>query len=84
MRCPGTSRSQPETPNRDACWSPTLRIRDGSFGSRCGHSGSVTTGGSYPRMKEEEDGGDHDLGTWTQEVAPQSPSLLCPGSWEQS
>ena len=52
VRCPGTNRSQPETPDHDACWSPTLRIRDGSFGYRCGHSGSLTTAGSYPWMKD--------------------------------
>lgn len=84
VRCPGTNRSQPETPNHDACGPPVLRSRDWSFGSSRSHSGSLTTGGSYPRMKEEEDRGDRDPGTWTQVVPPQSPCLLCPGSWEQS
>lgn len=84
VRCPGTNRSQPETPNHDACGSPALRSRDWSFGSSRSHSGSLTTGGSYPRMKEEEDRGDRDPGTWTQVMPPQSPCLLCPRSWEQS
>ena len=84
VRCPGSNRCQPETPNHDACGPPALRSRDQCFGSSRGHSGSLTTGASYPRMKEEEDGGDRDPGTWTQVMPPQSPCLLCPGSWEQS
>ncbi|KAM7234577.1 hypothetical protein CapIbe_014735 [Capra ibex] len=40
VRCPGTNRCQPETPNHDACGPPALRSRDWSFGSRCSHSGS--------------------------------------------
>lgn len=80
VRCPGTNRSQAETPDHDACGSPALRSRDWSFGSRRGHSASLTTGGSYPWMKEEEDRGDADPGTWTQVVPPQSPSFRVLGA----
>ena len=52
VRYPGTNRSHSETPNRDVYWSPTLRICDWSFGYRYGHSGSLTTAGSYPWMKD--------------------------------